>query len=74
MVLYISPIKRHAKVINHNLDEEQVGGRSDRVVWHVDLQEGIELVVAAGQGGSEGFHALVSVHGVRMVQSKGPGR
>lgn len=62
------------KVINHNLNVEQVGGCSDRIVWYVNLQEGIELVVAAAQGGSEGFHALVPVHRVRVVQAKRSGR
>lgn len=72
--LFISLVKRHAKGMNQYLNVEQVGGRSHGVVWHIDLQEGVELVVAAGQGGSEGFHALVPVHRVRVVQSKRSGR
>lgn len=67
-------MERCAKVMNHYLNIEQVRSRSDRVVWHIDLQEGVELVVAAAQSGSEGFHALVSVHRVRMVQAKRSGR
>lgn len=57
-----------------HLDELQVWARSDRVVGDVDLQEGVELVVAAAEGRRDSVNAIAPVQRVWVVESKRPRR
>lgn len=50
----------------------QIWHGPDWVVWHVDLKEGVELVVAATQCGSDGIDAVAPVQGVWVVQPEWP--
>lgn len=52
----------------------QVWARSDRVVGYVDLQEGVELVVAAAEGGGDGVDAIAPVQRIWVVESERPRR
>lgn len=52
-----------------HLDIKKVCDGSDCVVWYVDLQKGVELVVAAAQRGINSFIAVTPVQWVRVVQS-----
>ena len=47
-----------------HLDELQVWARSDRVVGHVALQEGVELVVVAAQSLADGVSTITPVQTV----------
>lgn len=50
-----------AACMSIHLYKLQVRARSDRVVGYVDLQEGVELVVAAAEGGGDGVDAIAPV-------------
>lgn len=52
----------------------QVCARSHRVVRYVDLQEGVELVVAAAESRGDGVYTITPVQRVRVVESKWPWR
>lgn len=63
--------KRNLNSQQHSdLDVEQVRRGSHWVVWHVDLQEWVELVVAAAQCRSDRLHPVTPVQGVRVVESE----
>lgn len=61
------------RVCSH-LYKLQVWTRSDWVVWYVDLQEGVELVVAAAKSRGDGVDTITPVQGVWVVESKRPRR
>lgn len=59
--MQLSQMKIQCLLLSIHLDIKKVCDGSNCVVWYIDLQKGVELVVAAAQRGINSFIAVTPV-------------